>query len=217
MIEFLLAPETATFAAAIALVLALAVAEAVGLVFGAAPSSVVDQALPDLGAEADGPEPGGLLSWLGIGRAPLLVVMILFLTAFGLSGFALQTLARAAFGGALPLLAAVPAALIAATPMTGFFTRLLPRGLQSGETEAVSAESFVGRVATILRGEARQGMPAEARVKDAFGKTHYVRIEPDLETETLEQGAEALIVSRRGPVYRAIRNANAALSPAPKP
>ncbi len=221
MMEFLLAPSNAPFAAALLLVLALAAAELIGLVFGAAPSSLLDQAAPDFGLDpgpnADGPDSGGLLSWLGVGRAPLLVVLILFFTAFGLCGLALQAVADAAFGGSLPLLAATPAAFAAAAPAAGFAARLFPRRLQTGETEAVSADSFVGRVATIVQGEARRGLPAEARVKDAYGKTHYVRVEPDAETEVLEKGAEALIVSRRGPIYRAIRNANAALSPAQRP
>lgn len=215
----LFAAETAPFAAAIALMLMIAAAEAAGLLFGVSPAGALDQAFPDLGAEAapDGggeAGPGGLLAWLGVGRAPLLVLLIVFLTAFGVAGFALQGLARAAFGGPLPLIAAIPAALIAAGPASGAIVRLARRVLPRGGSEAVSAESFIGRVATVLAGEARSGAPAEARVKDAYGQTHYVRVEPDVETEIFEKGAEALIVSRKGSVYRAVRNPSAALSPA---
>jgi membrane protein implicated in regulation of membrane protease activity len=221
MTEFLFAPANAPFAAVIMLMLALAAAEAAGLLFGVAPSSTLDQAFPDFGADApeigaEGGETNGaaeLLSWLGVGRVPLLIVLIMFLTCFGLLGYGLQAAARAALGAPLPLFAAIPGAFFAAAPLTGALARLFQRVMPRQETEVVSADSFIGRVATVLRGSARRGLPAEARVKDAYGRTHYVRVEPESASEAFEQGTEALLIARDGSVYRAVRNPSAALSP----
>ncbi|MBY0420807.1 MAG: YqiJ family protein [Parvularculaceae bacterium] len=215
-----LSPATAPFAAALLLMAVIAAAEAIGLLFGVAPSSALDSAFPDLAHDVshdvgadDAPDAGGLLSWLGVGRVPLLVWFVIFLTSFGLSGFGVQAASGAILGAAMAPLVASAAALAIALPASGFFARLVARVLPKTETESVSAESFVGRVAVVVRGVARTGLAAEARVKDAFGRTHHVRIEPDQGTEPLEEGAEALIIRRDGAVYRAVRNVDPALSP----
>lgn len=218
MIEFF-APSTAPFAAALLLMAVIAAAEAVGFFVGAAPSSALDHAFPDLAHDA-GLESGhadgdaqGLLSWLGVGRVPLLVWFVVFLTAFGLSGFGVQTLARAVAGAPLPLAVATFSALAAALPASGLLARGVARIMPRTETDAVSAESFVGRVAVVVRGEARSGLAAEARVKDGHGRTHHIRIEPEVGGPPIEAGAEALILRRDGAVYRAVRNHDPALSP----
>lgn len=73
------ASETAPFAVAIGLTLAIAVIELAGLLFGAQPSAIVDSALPDLDTDVPDIELGPLsqtLSWLSFGRLPALVVLI---------------------------------------------------------------------------------------------------------------------------------------------
>ena len=206
---------TAPFAAALLLVLVIAAAEAVGFVVGASASSALDHAVGDLAHDpgADGDVEGGFLSWLGLGRVPLLVWLVIFLSAFGLSGFVVQHAAASVFGKALPAALAALGALATALPATGLVARAIARILPNTETEAVSIDGFVGRVAVVVRGTARAGLAAEARVKDERGRTHHVRVEPDDAGETLEEGAEALLLRREGAVWRAVRNVDPALSP----
>ena len=46
---------------------------------------------------------------------------------------------------------------------------------------------MVGSYATIIRGEAKRGQPAEAKTYDLRGRTHYVLIEPDDAGDDLRQ------------------------------
>ena len=201
------ASETAPFAVAIGLTLAIAVIELLGLMLGAQPSAAVDGALPDLDTDLPDIELGPLsqtLSWLSFGKLPALVVLILITASFGLTGFAVQEVLRQTLGFALdPWIASVPAAFGAAfvTRHVGLaIARIMPRE----ETEAVSTKAFVGRVATVFRGVAGPGMPAEAKLTDIHGKTHYLLIEPDEGEPSMPEGSEVVIIRQQGSVYRAI-------------
>lgn len=148
---------------------------------------------------------GQLMAWLHMGQIPLTVLAMLFLLAFGVSGLGLQNMLNSQFGILLPAGVAVwPAGVIAflSTRLCGGLIKpLLPRE----ESEAVSKESFVGCAARINIGTARRGAPAEARVTDKFGHTHYVMVEPEHEEE-FEAGSAVLIIKRHDHVYRVIDN-----------
>ena len=201
------AGETAPFAVALGLTLAIAFIELLGLALGAQPSAMVDSALPDFDADVPDVDLGPLsqsLSWLSFGKLPAVVVLILISASFGLIGFAGQEALRRVLGFAIdPWLASVPAAIGAA-----FVTRhaglALARIMPKEETDAVSTKAFVGRVATVFRGVAAIGHPAEAKLTDIHGKTHYVLIEPDEGEASMPEGSEVVIISQNGPVYRAI-------------
>lgn len=201
------ASETAPFAIAIGLTLAIAIIELAGLVFGAQPSAMVDSALPDFDAEIPDMELGPLsqtLSWLSFGKLPALVVLILATASFGLTGFAVQEVLRQVVGFALdPWIASIPA-LVGAAFVTRHLGLVIARVMPKEETEAVSTKAFVGRVATVFRGVASQGHPAEAKLSDIHGKTHYLLIEPDDGEPTMPEGSEVVIIRQQGPVYRAI-------------
>lgn len=216
--EFLLAGENVAFSAALALMLALALLEAVGMVFGASISHAMDSVLPDLGLDvdadihadtgADGVEGvgalSGFLSWLCIGRAPLLVLLVAFLFSFGVGGLVLQSAAQRVMGSYLPgWLAAIPA-LAVALPAVRFFGLGVSRILPKEETYAVSADSFVGRTAVITVGIAAAGQPAEARLTDQHGRTHYVRVEPQRPDDTFPAGTAVRLLSREGIIFRVV-------------
>ena len=86
--------------------------------------------------------------------------------------------------------------------------RIIPKD----ETEAVSEKSFVGCVATITIGTASKGKPAQAKLRDRLGNTHYVMVEPDIDGQFFETGSEVLIVMQTGSVFTAIANSNPSLS-----
>ena len=201
----LFAPETAPFAVALGLTLAIALIELASVLIGISASEAIDSVLPD----ADGPdfELGPLsqfINWLSFGRLPALIVLILITTSFGLGGYVVQEAMRRVFGFALePAVASVPAAIVAlfATHHAGHaLGRIMPRE----ETDAVSTADFIGRVATVFRGTASSGKPAEAKLTDIHGKTHYVLVEPDDREQLFAQGSEVVLVRREGPVFRAI-------------
>jgi hypothetical protein len=232
MIASFFDPATAPFSVALIVMLAIAAAEIVGAMFGVAPSGVLDSMLPDLEVDADlggagsaldadapsmpdAPGAGPLsavLGWLCVGKVPILVLLIAFLTVFGLTGFAVQGLSGALLGFALPsALAAVPA-LAAAIPATRASGLVLSRILPKEQTEAVSSASFIGRIAVITRGDAREGLAAEAKLTDSFGQTHYVLVEPDEPGAVLTSGSAVLLVRQAGSRFRAIDNPNPMLT-----
>jgi hypothetical protein len=203
----LFAAETMPFAVAIGLTLAIALIEVVTLLAGLSASEAVDGALPDLHAEpsdVDVPALSQVLGWLSFGRLPALVVVIIATTSFGLSGFIVQELMIRAFGFALqPGIASIPAAIATLFSMHHvghWLGRLMPRE----ETEAVSTSEFIGRVATVFRGTARPGQPAEAKLTDIHGKTHYVLVEPEETDLALAEGSEVVLIRQSGPIYQAI-------------
>ncbi len=239
--EFLLLPENLAFTVALALMAGIAVLEGTTTLLGAGLSHLLDSVLPDsLSVEADidldadldmdadidldidgGPELDGigspgvlseLLGWLCIGKVPLLILLIVFLTGFGLAGLFIQAAVQGTAGGVLPGWIAVFPAGAVAFPMVRVFGGMLGRLLPSIETSAVSSGTFIGRVATITAGEAREDAPAQAKLHDQHGQAHYVMVEPDLPGEVLEAGAEVLLVKQAGARFRGIRNTHAALT-----
>ena len=82
-------------------------------------------------------------------------------------------------------------------PLLRFGGGVLQKVMPKDETTAVSEDSLIGRVAIITLGQARQGFPAEARVKDQHGYSHYIRLEPDSSDLSFAQGSEVATSARR--------------------
>lgn len=193
--ELLLDPDTWLFTAAIGLVLGLAVIEGLSLLLGLGGlSGWAEHWLPD----GHGPDADGWLGWLHLGKVPLTILLILFLTAFSLAGFAAQMLARQLLGQFLPLPLVAMGALFLAVPAVRGLGGLLGRIMPKDETAAISLDELVGRIATVVAGTARFGRPAQARVRDGLGRTHYVMVEPDADGAEFPAGTEVLLVRRAG-------------------
>lgn len=220
MLEFLTAQENLPFSVALALVSFLALLEGIGMLLGAGLSGLVDALLPEsLTPELDMDAPdmdshgflSGLLGWLYVGKAPFLVVLILLLMSFGIGGLLLQTLVRDVTGALLPAWIASGGALLMALPLTRASANLISRLIPRDETEAVSEDSFVGRIAVLTLGSARPGYAAQARLRDVHNQAHYVMVEPEGDME-LVAGSEVLLVKRAGSRFIAIPNPNPLLS-----
>jgi len=208
-------PAIAPFSIALTIMGLIVALEVVGLLFGAAFSELVDAALPDFDADLDldgGDAIGKLLAWLYVGKVPALILFAVFLAAFGLAGLAIQSAAFAVFGAPAPAFVAAPLAFFAALPVTRVIAAAVSRILPREESDAVSSDTFIGRVALIIRGEAKRGAPAEAKVADGKGLTHYILVEPDDAHSSFKEGAEVLLTARNGAVFRAIINNSLSLS-----
>ena len=192
MLELMTAPANLPFSAALAVMLLIGLAEAVGLGASAA----------HIDAHIDGDT--DLLAWLGVGRVPLLILLVVFLTLFGLLGLAIQQVATNLTAAPLSLAIAIPAAALAALPATGLLSRGLARILPRDETTAVSLDTLVGKRGTITIGTARRGSPAQARVRDVHGQSHYVMVEPQNEDHPIGEGETVLLVRRDGHVFTAL-------------
>lgn len=212
MWEFLTASGNIPFSVALLLVFGLAMLEGVGMLMGAGVSAFIDHLLPNVDMDVEVPNveaPGivsQILGWLYIGKVPFLIVLIAILTSFGILGLIMQSAVHALLGFLLPALLAAPLALMAALPVSRAFSAGIARIMPRDETEAVSTDSFIGRIAIITTGTARRGSAAQARLNDQYGQTHYVMVEPDSADEALPSGSEVLIIKKTGTRFLAIIN-----------
>ena len=217
MFEFLTAEGNLPFSIALAIMFVLALLEGVGMLLGAGLSAFVDGLLPDIDIDVDAPDidsPGAIsqiLGWLYIGKVPFLVVFIVLLTCFGIAGLLLQTLFQAVTGVLLINWLAAIAAFVIALPITRVSVKGVAHILPRDETEAVSSNSFIGRVATVTTGTAREGYPAQARLSDQFGQTHYIMVEPDQGQPEQPTGSQVLLIRQQGHTFIVIPNTNPAL------
>lgn len=227
MFDLILAPQNIPFAVAISLMIVIGLLEGLSAVLGASISGYLNDLLPDefSGLDIEGPDIDGadvdgdfdldggdalpsaftrVLGWLHVGRVPVLILFVLFLTFFGLSGFILQGIVESVTGTFLPsLIASAPAfavAIVSVRVIGSGLARVIPKD----ETSAVSPDSFVGRIAEIMRGTAKKGMAAEGRLKDEYGQLHYVMVEPDNDEDTFNLGDKVLIVKRSGSIFKVI-------------
>jgi hypothetical protein len=192
VLEFFGASENLAFVVAIAIMMLIGLIEAFGLGAGA------------LGHDLDLDADGHWLSWLGIGRVPLMIVLVIFLGLFGLTGIIGQQIIHGMTGGLLPALIAIPGSAALALPATSLSARLLAKILPQDETTAIDVSQLVGLHAQIVVGRAEQGSPARARVSDFYGQSHYVLVEPDEPSTSFAQGDEVLLVRKEQNVFRAI-------------
>jgi Inner membrane protein YqiJ, N-terminal/Inner membrane protein YqiJ, OB-fold len=225
MIEFLLAGQNLPFSVAICLMLAIAFMEGVGTLLGLGLSEAFETFMPDfdldvdvdIDADVDGadinPQSGltKILGWLRIGEVPFLMLLVVFLTVFGLIGLGIQSLAQEMAGHLLPGIAAATMAFFISMPFVRLFGGILAKVMPKDETDAVSENSFIGRVASITLGRADKGNPTRAKLQDKHGTTHYIMVEPDLADDVFEQGGSVILVSRNGAVFKAIHNTSAGL------
>lgn len=199
------APETVPFGIAFGVLLGIAVLEGVGAFLAASPSQWIEDLLPIKDVDADGIVDGPL-GWLHVGKVPLLVLVVIFLLGFAVGGYALQMVIKGVFGGYAPaLIASLPAFLIGLSSVRGLgavLVHIIPRD----ESSSISEESFIGRAGVLMGATAAVGRAGQIRLRDAHGRSHYLMVEPDVEGELFEEGAQVLVVRKVGATYRGIRN-----------
>jgi hypothetical protein len=241
MIEFILTEANRPFAIAIAAMLMLGFLELLLAMGGFGMMGVLDNLVPDdwdldadldvdasvdmdldadmdadLDADADVGGGAGaflqmVLGFFGIGRVPLLVVIVAFLTSFGLAGYVSQSIVHGVTGYYLSaLLASIPA-FFGGSFATRYIAIGLGRLIPDIETEAVETKTFIGRTAVLIMGEARAGKPAQAKLRDHNGQTHYLLIEPDQADMVFREGDQVLLVSQQGSIFKAIEVTSDAL------
>lgn len=210
MLAFLLAGDNIPFTVSLSVMLGIAFLEGVSSLIGFGISGFLDSLVPDGDIDIpDSLETGSvfssLLGWIRVGNIPLLALLVMTLTLFGLCGLFVQAIVKSTFHFLIPWYIVVWPVFFSILPLVRLSSRLLSRIVIREETDAVSEDSFVGQVATVTTGKALAGQPAEAKLKDRFGHTHYVMIEPDNPAEFFVKSEYVLLVSRTGCLFKAIR------------
>lgn len=227
MLEYFLGQGNTPFTVALTIVFAMTLIEIASASLGVGLSEMVDSFLPEFDAEVDLDVDGldsassgsatssvvKLLAWFRIGEVPVVMLFIIFLTGFGMVGLLLQYLVREIAGLVLPYSIAVPVALACAIPGVRFCGGLLGKYMPKDETYAVSERSFQGLVATLTLGNAAEGKPAQAKLYDKHGQSHYIMVEPDSPGDHFSQGDQVIVVRQSGALFKVIDAAGAAKDP----
>lgn len=191
--DFISADYNFPFALSIALMLLFSVFEIVSfLLLGGALSHWLDSFLPD-GVDVDLDADGlhvfdsleSALAWLYVGRVPMMMLMVLYFTIFGLTGFTVQYLMMEIFNNPLNVWLAAILTFIVSLVLMHYAAGGLYKVMPKDETTALSVTDLVGREATIILGECKIGKPAQAKLTDQFNQTHYILIEPELDLEKI--------------------------------
>ena len=205
----LTAPGFYPFTIAALILVGLVVFEIVAVLVGLSFSTLLSHGHSDHGgADAHG-EHGPLaawMSWLNKGGVPLLVLIMIALAAFAITGFLIQGIAKSLVAP-LPTLVASIGAIAAAIPVTRTLSRWTAKILPGDETAAIDQAELVGLVGTVALGPLDQGKPGSVRVKDRYGNIHVLRANAAA-GHTIPQGTSVLLVDGSRGLFQAI--------PAPK-
>lgn len=146
-----------------------------------------------------------IFSWLGIGRVPIVVLLIIFLLLFGMFGLFVEGIGWSLLGMPIPMIFAIIISLSFTLPLQKYLCIGISKIIPQDETEVISEETFIGKIATIVIGTAKQGKPAQAKLRIEH-QTHYLMVEPDHNDESFGQGESVIIVKKSGSKFVAIKN-----------
>jgi hypothetical protein len=196
--SLMLSPECLPFAIAAAMLAGLTALEILAMLIGFSLSSLIGK--PEIDSH-DGLL--GLVSWLNVGRVPVLVLLMLLFGIFAIAGFVIQALCAALWAPLPALVASVPAAVIT-LPAVRSSSRAIARIVPRDETYAVELGEFIGRTAMVTIGPLDQGLPGRVRVKDPHGNWHDLRAGAARGEPPLPVGSAVLLVDRKADVFTAI-------------
>jgi len=208
----LTAPGFYPFTIAALLLVGLVAVEILAMVAGMSFSTILGYGVPHhdgLPHHESYGETGPLdawMSWLNKGGVPLLILIMIWLAAFAIAGFAIQGVAKAVVAP-LPTLIASAGAFAAALPATRVLSRWTAKIFPGDETAAVSQADLIGLTGTVTLGPLDQGKPGRVRVKDRHGNIHALRAKAAAD-HVIPQGAIVLLVDGAGGLFEAV--------PAPK-
>lgn len=183
--------QNLVFVLALLLAGVLVLGAALGLVGAGAEAELDVDADADADVDGDHDLPAAALALLGVGRAPLSLLLITLLVAFGATGICLNLLLEPWLGsplarGVLAVLGAGSASMLAGGAMSRLFARFVP-GLESYATEAHDVIGVTGVAEMRITG--RFGV---ARVSDRTGTPLQLRCRAHA-TE-IPKGSEIVVV-----------------------
>jgi hypothetical protein len=191
--DILLAPDVRPFAVAAAIMMALGGIELVAMLIG---FSIGEMFGKEVALDVDhGNGLGGLFLWVNAGRLPLLILIVLALGVFAITGFFLQGIAHGV-GFSIPPLIASLAAVAASLPAIRVTSRGIARIIPRDETYVVDNDDFVGHTAEVSVGPLDQGLPGRVRLKDIHGNWHSLVARAGPDSAPLAVGASVLLVDR---------------------
>lgn len=212
MWQLFIDPSNLFFSVSLCLMLFLGIFEALLLFIGFSSQGFLEQFIPaqlpevqqsDLNLDSGYPLWVQFLDWLYLGRIPVLVWLIIFLTVYALFGFIVQAIFYDVTQSYFPVWIIAPACLILCMPWVRLCSAAIAKILPRDESTAIKLEDLIGRTAYIILGNAKLNYPAQAKVKDQFGQTHYILVEPETDI-TFQQGQQVVLTHKTKIGFQAI-------------
>lgn len=204
MIEFLMSDGIFPFSVVIGFIFVLAVFELLTLLIGMSLSSILDHALPDINFDLDMAGPlGDLMAYMKIKDVPSSIVIVVFLASYAVTGVLFQGALLAILGWVMPIYLAIPLASFSCIPLFTISVRFVAFIMPKDESYAISSDTFINSVATVLSDGCTRSSPREARITDTYGKPHYVMVMPSDES-AFSEGERVFIIGREEDFYVAI-------------
>ncbi|MDO6567565.1 YqiJ family protein [Alteromonas sp. 1_MG-2023] len=195
MLDVLLSDANFWFSIALATVAILFIIEIAGLVFGISLIGLLDD-MPNSNIDIESSSILSLGSWLNLDRVPLLIWLVVFLTTFGLLGFAANFTTESIASFTLPVWVTLPFSALIGVLITSKVSLIIASIIPKFQTSAIHSDEFIGAVAHITIGTASKGNPAEAKFTDNYSQPHYVLVEPFEDDELFKQGEQVILVKK---------------------
>lgn len=197
-LNFVLLSENSPYFYSICLLLGFFLLEIVALVIGLDVFSFIDDLIPDFDFDIDTDIPFhiSMVHWFNFGKVPFLILLIIFLTVFGVIGYTVQYFAIKYTGNTFPTTIVVIFDVVISFLGVRYIGGILKNVIPTEETSAVSTESFIGKIATITIGTAKKDYPAQAKLKDEHGRTHYIMAVPINESDEFVQGTKLIVIEK---------------------
>lgn len=196
--HLLLAPECTPFAIAAVMLAGLTAIEILATTIGFSISEWIGK------PETDGQSGlAGMLSWLNVGGVPTLILLMLVLGFFAMTGFIVQAVADV-FWSPLPALIAMVPSVIATIPLVRGSSKAVARFVPRDETYVVDIADFIGRTGQVVTGPLDQGLPGRVRTKDTHGNWHTLRARAAAGEQPIAIGATVLFVDIKADIFVAI-------------
>src|SRR5690606_13246657 len=103
----------------------------------------------------------------------------IFLTSYGLSGLLIQGIFERLTSQLFNVWLISPACLFLCMPIVRWLAMAASKLMPQDETSARYSDGLIGRTASSILGDAKVNSPAQAKVGDHQGQTHYVLVEPE--------------------------------------
>lgn len=133
------------------------------------------------------------LSFFGIGRVPISIIVMSFCLIWGFTGWASNLLLQDVLKTPLIYVwISLGVALFASVTLTGLFSRLYARFLPTTETYAVPREALIGRVADVIYAVNLQG--GTARLRDQYGNLRDVPCRVDNSQTSITAGQKVILM-----------------------
>ncbi|NEW60508.1 YqiJ family protein [Sulfurovum sp. bin170] len=139
---------------------------------------------------------GNFFGFVNPQKVPFSMVLISFFFIFSFLGSLIQNIF-----GLLPIVLTLPIVLIITVVLLRHTTNIIGRVMPKETTEVVSTDSFLGKKATILDPLAKRGLPARAKIRDIYGESHYIRVEPMGDDDVFKEGDEIILIEKSGSLF----------------